>query len=218
MIPETLEELIDPRYTAVAVVDAQNDFCKEGGYAHEYGGDLTGYREAIENIRRLVEEARRVGALVVYTMNTALHNHASDSAALLYYWIKDWAQGDPDRIPNVTVEGTWGEEIVDELKPREGDVVVKKNRSSGFIQTNLDLVLRNHGVKTLVTVGFVSNGCVFATARDGDMFDYFIVVAKDAVNSPRKDLHAPAMKLMEWRFDVYSTDQLIEAWKKKKRR
>jgi ureidoacrylate peracid hydrolase len=164
----------------------------------------------------LVEKAREEGALVVYTMNTTLHNHASDSASLIYYLIKDWAQGDPERIPSVTVEDTWGEEIVDELRPKEGDVVVKKNRSSGFIQTNLDLILRNRGIKTLVIVGFVSNGCVFATARDGDMLDYFIVVAKDATDTPRKDLHEPAMKLMEWRFDAYPTDQLIEIWKNKR--
>lgn len=218
MIPTTLEELIDPVHTAVVVVDAQNDFCKEGGHAHKSGRDLSGYPETIKNISRLIEEARRAGVLVVYTQNTTLPNHASDSAEFIRYLIKHWAHGDPKKIPSITLEGTWGEEIVDELKPTDGDVVVKKNRTSGFIQTNMDLVLRNHGIKTLVVTGFVSNGCVLATAGDGQCFDYFNVVAKDCINSTRKDLHEHAMKVMEYRFDTFTSDLIIEVWRNKTQR
>ena len=113
-----------------------------------------------------------------------------------------------------TVKGTWGEQIVDELKPADGDVVVKKYRTSGFMHTNLDFILRNHGIKTLVITGVLSHGCVFATARSGKDSEYFIVIAKDAMNSVNKFMHKHGMKLIEMYFDSFTTDQIINIWKK----
>jgi nicotinamidase-related amidase len=212
-IPTTIEELVDPAHTAVAVVDAQNDFCVEGGRVNECGGDLKGYPETIKNIGKLIEEARRAGVLVVYIQLATLPNHASESAATLRFRMK--AYGDPEKIPAYALEGTWGQQIVDEIKPTERDTVMKKNRASGFMQTNLDLVLRCHGIKTLVVAGFATNGCVFATVRDGLDLDYFVVAAKDCMNSVQRDLHEATLKLMESRCDVFTSDNIVEVWRSK---
>lgn len=215
MIPTTLAELISPVHTAVVVVDVQNDFCKEGGVAQKCGRDLSPYPETIGNIERLVKEARKAGVLVVYTQNTTMPNHASDSAESIRDLINRWAGGHVEKIPDVTMEGTWGQQIVNEVTPADRDVVVKKNRSSAFIQTNMDLVLRNYGITTLVVTGFVTYGCVYATAKDGQCLDYFIVVPKDCVNGGRKDLHEHAMALMDSRFDVHPSDKILEVWRNK---
>ena len=215
-IPDSMEELISPQYTAVAVVDAQNDFCKEGGALHKFGADLSFFHETIKNIKMLIEEARTVKVPIVYVQNTALPNHASDSPEMIRWYIKTWTHNFK-RIPTFTLEGTWGEQIVDELRPVEGDVIIKKNRASGFIHTNLDLILRNKRIRTLVVTGFVTHLCILATVMDGRCRDYFMVVAKDCVNSNRKDMHEIAIKLMESRFDVWASDQIIEVWKKLRR-
>lgn len=213
IIPITLKELIAPVHAAIVVVDAQNEFCKEGGAAYKSGGDLSKFPETIKNIKKVIEEARKVGVLVVYTQNTGLPNHASDSADFIRYRYRRWAHGDPEKIPAITVEGSWGQKIVNEIKPAAGDVVIKKNRSSGFIQSNMDLVLRNHGIRTLIITGFVSHGCVLATAIVGSCLDYFIVLARDCVNTGRRGLNEPAIQVMEWRYDVVTSNQIIEIWK-----
>lgn len=211
-VPTTPKELIDPSHSAVVVVDAQNDFCKKGGLTEEYWGELAGYSKTIKNIKRLIDAAMKVGIPIIFTMNTSLPNHATESASHIHFLIRGWAGGDVKRIPTCTVEGTWGEQIADELKPDHKLIVVKKNRASAFTHTNFDLVLRNHNIKTLVVTGFVTDQCVLTTARDADCFDYFVVVARDCVNSPRKKLHRAAMSLMEWRLNVMSSSDIINVW------
>lgn len=212
-IPTTIEELVDPIHTAVIVVDSQNDFCSEGGSVHTSRGDLTGYPETIKNIGKLVEGARSVRVPVIYIQLTTLPNHASESAATLRFFMAEY--GDPEKVPAYALEGTWGQQIVDEIKPTEKDTVIKKNRSSSFMQTNLDLVLRSNGIKTLVVAGFVTHGCVLATVRDGLDLDYFVVIAKNCVNSVKKDLHEAALKLMESRCDALTSKKILEIWQNK---
>jgi nicotinamidase-related amidase len=215
MIPETLEELVDPEYTAIIVVDVQNDFCSPGGVVYGSGEKHKIYPQMIKNIKKLLDAGREAGALIAYLTYSSLPHHLSDSIEGVHERLRLNADGDVEKIPTICLEGTWGAEVVDEIKPKEKDVIVKKNRPSGFIQTNLDLILRNQGIKTLVMTGIVTEGCVLSTARHGQCLDYLIVPADGCMSSPHRDLHECAMKLMDHRFNVYGFDEIISAWEKK---
>jgi ureidoacrylate peracid hydrolase len=78
--------------------------------------------------------------------------------------------------------GGWDYELVDELKPEPGDIVLPKSRYSGFFNTQLDSVLRSRGVRTIVFVGIATNVCVESTLRDGFFLEYFGVVLADATH------------------------------------
>jgi len=148
--------------TAVIVVDMQNDFVKPGGKLV-----VPTALGTIEPIRRLLERARASGVKVIYTQDT-------------HY------EGDPEfEIWGEHVRyGTWGWEIVDELKPVEGrDIVVMKTRYDGFYGTPLDDLLRVYGIRNLVITGTVANICVLHTAGSAALRWYKVYVPADSISA-----------------------------------
>ncbi len=213
-IPVSLENLLHPKHTALVIVDVQNDYCEKGGFSQKKGEYLSKGNEIIEKLHSLIEKAREVGVQVIYTQNTILPNHKSDSAARLRFLMKIHGLDDPRSLPPVVLEGSWGHQVVEEIKPKNGDIVVKKYRPSAFVGTNLDMVLRSNNTKTLLITGVATQVCVDSTARDALFHEYFVVIARDCVDSSAKDLHEAALKIMETYYDVLDSDQIIEIWNK----
>jgi ureidoacrylate peracid hydrolase len=90
--------------------------------------------------------------------------------------------------------------------------VVKKWRSSAFVGTNLDMVLRCNGIKTLVVTGDVTQGCVESTARDASFHDYYVVVLEDCVATYEHDLHEASLKVLRTRVDVTPSGDVLKIW------
>ena len=148
--------------TAVIVVDMQNDFVKPQGRLF-----VPKALETIEPIRRLLDKARKAGVRVIYTQDT---HYEGDPE------FKIW--GEHARY------GTWGWEIVDELKPVEGrDIVVRKTRYDGFYGTPMDDLLRIYGIRNLVVVGTVANICVLHTAGSAALRWYKVYVPMDGISA-----------------------------------
>jgi nicotinamidase-related amidase len=120
---------------------------------------------------------------------------------------------DPGR--GCTVEGTWGAEILPEVAPQPGDVVVKKWRSSAFVGTNLDMVLRCNDIKSIVVTGDVTQGCVESTARDAAFHDYYVVVLEDCVATYDRDLHEASLKVLRTRVDVAPSGAVLDLWRRR---
>ena len=213
LIPSSLSELINPEHTALLIIDVQNDFCTKGGVFDRHGSDLSMYQTMIPNLKSIVDKARRAGVLIVYTQDTLPLNHLTESAARICVKMKIFKVADPNLIPELCLEGSWGQDFVDEVKPVPGDAIVKKHRNSAFAGTDLDLMLRSNDIKTLAITGVVTEGCVESTARDGDSYNYFVVLVKDCVGSHNKDLHEASLKVMENRFRSITSDQAAEVWK-----
>jgi ureidoacrylate peracid hydrolase len=213
-IPTTLEEIVHLRNAAILIVDMQNDFCVERGETEKRRGHLSRGNAIVEKLKLLIQEARKVGVKIVYLQNTTLPGYKSYSAAYLHCLMKLFSVDDPNLIPAWTLDGSWEQQIVEELKPREGDLIVKKNRASGFFGTNLDMLLRANDIRTLLVAGVTTQACVEATAVDARFCDYFVVILKDCVDSSSKDLHDAALTIMERITDVATSDQIIEIWKK----
>jgi len=187
--PSPLE--IDPLHTAVVVIDMQNDFGTRGGMFDRAGVDISAIRAVIEPTRRLIAVAREAGIPVVYVKM----EHPADLSNIGPldgpHWVKHrrLKVGDevtaPDGSPSrILIEGTWNTQIVNELQPHPGDVVVSKHRYSGFFETALDDELRSLGAKYLVVVGCTTSICVESTVYDAMFRDYTCIVVEDCTAEP----------------------------------
>lgn len=208
-----LEELVDPAHTALLVVDMQRDFCEAGFAFDRLGVDISMYPPMIPRLARLIEAARNVKVQIVYLQMTVLPGRASESPAQIRFNLRLHLGSHSDVEPlRYTAEGSAGQEILDELASRPGDLVVKKYRSSGFWGTNLDMLLRSNAVQSVVVTGCTTEGCVESTARDAMFNDYYVVVPEDCVASDDPVQHDASLLLMRHRFDVTTSEQILAEW------
>ena len=210
----TLAELVNRKHTAVIVVDMQNDFCKAGWTFDRLGIDISMYPSMLPRLSRLLTEARSIGVKVIYIQMTVLPNRMSESPAQIRFNMRLHLASHGATQPLLyTIAGTPGHEIVAELTPEPGDLVVSKYRSSGFWGTNLDLLLRSNGIETVIVTGCTTEGCVESTARDAMFNDYYVVLPEDCVASDDPRQHEASLFLMRHRFDVVSSDDILSTWK-----
>jgi len=143
---------------------------------------------------------------VVWIQQTWLSEGASDSPAWLYMKRRNGIHQER------CVDGTWGHSFVDGLEPEPGEPIIRKHRSSGFVGTNLDLVLRSNRVETVVVVGVMSEGCVESTARDAAFHDYYVVLTSDAMASDVLAWHEASVLTMSGRHDMLPWRTLVHLW------
>src|ERR1700738_5058597 len=209
----TLAELVYPQHTALVVVDMQNDFCKPTWAFDQLGIDLSMYPEMIPYLARLIKGAREQKVPIIYIQMTVLPGRISESPAQIRFNMRLHLASHYVTEPlRYTVDGTPGQEIIDELKPQPGDLVVRKYRSSGFWGTNLDMLLRSNDIKSVIMTGCTTEGCVESTARDALFNDYYVVVPEDCMASDDRRQHEASLFLMRHRFDVVSSDDILSSW------
>jgi nicotinamidase-related amidase len=208
-----LSEIVDPSHTALLIIDMQRDFCCADGSFDRLGVDLSMYPPVIDRIGELLEGARQSGVLPVFIQMTVLPNRASESPAQIRFNLRlhDGHHGQAEPLA-YTVDGSEGQRFVPGLEPQDGELVVKKYRSSAFWGTNLALLLRSNGIKSVVVSGCTTEGCVESTARDAMFSDYYVVLATDAVASDDRRQHDASMYLMAHRFDLATSDDIRKHW------
>ena len=208
-----LEELVDSAHTALVVIDMQRDFCTPGWAFDRLGVDISMYPPMIPRLARLIEQALAASVQVIYVQMTVLPGRLSESPAQIRFNLRLHLASHSDGEPlQYAAEGSDGQAIIDELMPRPGDLVVKKYRSSGFWGTNLDLLLRSNGIKSVVITGATTEGCVESTARDALFNDYYVVIAEDCVASDDREQHDASLLLMRHRFDIATSAEIAAVW------
>jgi nicotinamidase-related amidase len=207
-----LAELVDPAHSALVVVDMQRDFCQTGGAFDRLGVDISMYPPVIPRIARLLQAARGAGVQVIYIQMTVLPGRKSESPAQIRFNLRMHLAQTAGEALGYTTDGSPGQEILPELAPADGDLVVKKYRSSAFWGTNLDLLLRSNGIKSLIVTGCTTEGCVESTARDALFNDYYVVVVEDCVASDDAAQHEASLLLMRHRFDIATAREVLGVW------
>ncbi|HTY82264.1 MAG TPA: isochorismatase family protein [Dehalococcoidales bacterium] len=186
--PEPIK--LDSAKTALIVVDMQNAFCKKDGLFDAMGMlNEEKVKPVIANNKKVIAAFRRAGIKVVY-LRMAYRADLSDAGGpdSPNYWKEKgrlMARKHSER--QYLLEGSWDAEIIDELKPSPGDIVVAKNRFSGFFNTGLNSVLRTLDVKHIVFTGVATNVCVESTIRDAFFHEYFPVLVSDACTNTGPD-------------------------------
>ena len=184
---------IDPAHAALLFVDVQNYNMTAGG--GEYAGMEPGEREArygaffrvagevaVPNMRRLQLACRRAGVEVMYTVIESLTLDGRDRS--LDYKISGF------NVPR----GSWDARVIDALAPEGDEMVIPKTSSSVFISTNIDYVLRNLGVRSLIVAGVLTDQCVDSTVRDACDLGYLVTVPVDACATLTAERHAWSLR------------------------
>jgi ureidoacrylate peracid hydrolase len=194
--------------SALLIVDMQNDFLhRDGSFGHialehlEFNIDMPFLTGTIPNVKSLADAFRAAGRPVVYLAHVLKPDY---SDAAFPYWRIGIEPANGNRTH--CVEGTWGAQIIDELKPREGEHLVVKKGFGGFApSTPLDTILRNEGVSTGVTTCV----CVSTTVRGGVEHNYRMILVSDAVAEVSREAHDVELRTMDRLFaDVRSTDEV----------
>lgn len=165
--------MLDPKKTAVVLIEYQNDFTSEGGTLHGAVKPVMESTNMLANTVDLVKKARHLGATIVHAPITFAEGYR-ELTAEPYGILKGVVDSNSFR------KGTWGAEIVDDLKPAADDIVVEGKRGlCGFASTNLDFILRSRGITNIALGGFLTNCCVESTMRSGYERGYNVITLKD---------------------------------------
>ncbi|WP_297814545.1 isochorismatase family cysteine hydrolase [Segetibacter sp.] len=173
------------------VVDMENDFGSKGGMMDRAGIDISMIQKVVNPTARVLATAREAGLQIIY-LKMGFRDDLSDLGSeespnrvrhLLFH------VGDTVNAPNglksrILIRNTWGTDIIPELKPQTGDIIVYKTRFSGFYRTELDSVLKQLGKKYLIITGCTTSVCVESTVRDAMFRDYSSIVLEDCVAEP----------------------------------
>ena len=211
MEPPILHDLaqrLEPGLTALVIIDMQKDFCVDGFATSKAGRPLAAAQSIVPRLAGLLAAARQAGVLVCHVGFWTLPDHASDSGP----WLAQRRRA-TYATDKIAIAGTEGAQFIDELSPADGELVIRKHRYSAFKGTDLDMMLRAHGIETVVPTGVSTNVCVESTLRDAFEYNYYVCVPDDGVASWNMDLHAATLTTVDARFGLVTTcDEIMDVW------
>lgn len=208
----TLNEQVDPEHTALLIIDPQKDFCASSGALAEVTGvDVSRIQDAVPRLNALIQKAREAGLTIVWTRVVLASDKMRPSQKAV------WGEGDDIWIVREGSDGIeWYSEIVE---PLADEHVITKWHYDAFEDTDLDSILQNKGIKTLLVAGFTTNVCVETTARRGYTKGYYVVLVSDCTDAPSEQEYESAVFNIGLFFgQVASSDKISQIWASKEGR
>jgi ureidoacrylate peracid hydrolase len=217
-----LRDKVDPKHAALIVVDMQNDFCAVGGMMSNEGFDISEVQRTASRLPALLAAARSAGVLVVFVRNvysTSTELSSGQNRPANMYLSDSWLEqaartrkGSYTRR-EVCAQGSWEGDFYGDIRPEPGEPVVTKHRYSAFHSTDLDSILRTHGIRTIILTGVATNVCVETTAREGFVRDYYVVLVADGTATYSADDQQATLRNIDRFFgEVTSISDLTSAW------
>jgi len=209
----TLTEKVSPPHTALIVIDMQNDFCAAGGMMDLEGADLGTVQAMAERLPGVLDAARAAGVLVVFIRNVY---STERNAYLSDVWLEQMLRrrGESYTVREVCAAESWQGDFYGGIGPVPGEPIVTKHRYGAFHNTDLDTILRVHGIRTVVLTGVATNACVETTAREAFVRDYYVVFTADGTACYSDEAHEATLRTIDKYFGiVVSVDDVVEEWR-----
>jgi len=191
--PQYRKIVFKPQTSALLVIDMQQYFCNPS--SHAYFKDST---IIIPNIHQLITTYRQQSLPVLFTRYALLQ---TESPGAMGRWWND-----------VLYDDNTMSSIIEELHPLPSEPVIRKTQYSAFFETNLDTILKEHQVTTIVITGVLTHLCCETTARDAFMRNYDIFFVSDATASDTKMLHSASLATLSDGFAIISMTNEVCAW------
>lgn len=187
---------VDPDRCALLIIDMQRDFLEPGGFGAALGNDVSQLRRIVGACRDLLECARAVGIAVIHTREGHRPDMSDAPPAKVARGSPSMRIGDTGPMGRILIRGEMGHEIIPELAPLASEPVIDKPGKGAFYQTDLDLMLRNRGIDTLLVCGVTTEVCVHTTVREANDRGYRCVVVADCCGSYFPEFHEVGLRMI----------------------
>ena len=183
--------------TALVIIDMQRDFVEPGGFGEALGNDVSILRTCIAPCQSVLAAARGIGMTIIHTREGHRPDLSDCPPTKIARGRGTMKIGDAGPMGRILVRGERGHDIIDELAPNAGEVVLDKPGKGAFCQTDLELILRNRGIRTLVVCGVTTEVCVNTTVREANDRGFECVVLADCVGSYFPDFQRAALEMIK---------------------
>jgi ureidoacrylate peracid hydrolase len=208
----TLHAKVAPEHTALIVIDVLNDFCADDGMMAQEGLDVSAPQEMAARLPALLDAARAAGVLVIFVRNV----YSTDANWYLSdVWLE---QADRRRAGSYTdrpvcAPDSWNNAFYGAVQPLPEEPIVTKHRFDAFLRTDLETILRAHGIRSMVFTGVATNVCVETTARNAFLRDYYVVVTRDGTATFSIEEHEAALRTIDKYFgEVADLAEIAGLW------
>jgi nicotinamidase-related amidase len=185
-----------PATTALVIIDMQRDFLEPGGFGEGLGNDVSLLQAVVEPLQSVLAAARANGMLVIHTREGHRPDMTDCPPSKRVRGQLEFGIGSPGPKGRVLIRGEFGHGIVDELAPDPGEIVLDKPGKGAFYATDLELILRNQGITSLVVTGVTTEVCVHTTVREGNDRGFECLVLSDCVGSYFPEFHEVGLRMI----------------------